>query len=100
MSKMNSRRMDYISSQRTTNIASSVDDAKAFQASLDKINNRHKTKALIKMQKLLPRDERLYTSNDMYRNIQLENTRDEREEEQTRKNKERLERARLRTQAK
>jgi hypothetical protein len=38
------------------------------------------------MSKLLPRDERLYTSNEMYRNIQLDNTKEDREEEQKRKN--------------
>uniref|UniRef100_A0A7S3CLY8 Uncharacterized protein n=1 Tax=Strombidium rassoulzadegani TaxID=1082188 RepID=A0A7S3CLY8_9SPIT len=71
---------------------------KANYASLERVNNRQKTLNLARIHNYVPRDDKMFQDNEMYRNILLDNTKEERMNDQHRKNKERLERARLRTQ--
>jgi hypothetical protein len=46
----------------------------------------------------MPRDGSMYQSNGFFRNVILDNTKEERQEEQDRKNEERKKRGMLRTQ--
>ena len=79
-----------------SSMETSVDDAKVINATLT-FNNSKKTQMLTLMDCVVPRDDSMYVRNDLYRNIQLENTKDIRERLQEEKNKERLARARMRT---
>ena len=76
----------------------SLDPAKAFTAKRDLVNGSKRQVMLSHMAVTIPRDEKMYNMTDLRTNIHLDNTREERQEEQDRKNEDRMNRMRLHTQ--
>ena len=64
----------------------------------DKIGGKKKAINFTVMNNYVPRDDKMYTQNQLFKNIELDNTKEEREEEQKRKNEERRKRVLMRTQ--
>lgn len=77
-----------------------VDYERAVIASRDYVNGRRKKTGLYDIRASLPRDQLLYTQTDALANIGLDNSRDERQAEQDRKNGERMARVKMHTAAK
>lgn len=79
-------------------INESCDPSKAFFAKRDFANGKKREITLSHMSSSLPRDDKMYTQTDFLQNINLDNTRRERQFEQDRKNDDRMMRMRLHTQ--
>ena len=75
----------------------SVNPDKVFFAKRDLANGKHRSIALAQMSFYQSRDNKMYTTTDFLANINLDNSKDERNYEQSRKNHERLLRSRAHT---
>ena len=78
-------------------INESCDPMKANMAKRELANGKRKEVALSHISSSMPRDDKMYNTTDFLANINLDNTRDERQVEQDRKNEDRIMRIRLHT---
>ena len=92
-------RVDYrshIPKKAVTN--ESYDHVKVILAKNDMTNGKKRLVTLSNMSNTLSRDDKMYTTTDFLANINMDNTREERQGELDRKNEDRLMRMRLHTQ--
>ena len=62
-------------------IPSTIASSKVASALTDKIGGKKKAINLTVMNNYVPRDDKMYTQNQLFKNIELDNTKEEREEE-------------------
>jgi len=78
-------------------INESCDPLKAIVAKRDVANGKKREIALSNMSSSMPRDDKMYVTTDFLANINMDNTKSDRQIEQDRKNEDRLMRIRLHT---
>ena len=98
MNKQLERKQPKTFSFLENDIPSTIASSKVASALTDKIGGKKKAINLTVMNNYVPRDDKMYTQNQLFKNIELDNTKEEREEEQKRKNDERRKRVHMRTQ--
>ena len=92
-------RVDYRSHiPKASIINESCDPLKVILAKNDMTNGKRRLVTLSNMSNSLSRDDKMYTTTDFLANINMDNTRDERQDELDRKNQDRMMRMKLHTQ--